>query len=79
MVNPPYTILTLAVRADRDVEATIHGPGFGPSGRRSIFATKDRVSDFVRALNVAYSEGVKDGYLEARLRQRENPPESSAN
>ena len=69
-----YTVLTIAARADRDIEATIDGPGFGPAGRRAVFATQYRVQDFVQALNIAFAEGVKDG-LEQALAQRHQPPQ----
>jgi hypothetical protein len=74
----PYTILTIALRANRDFEATIHGPGFGAAGRRTIFATEARARDFVQALNIAYAEGVKEGSAQASPRSQARS-ESSGN
>jgi hypothetical protein len=63
----PYAITTIAVRADREIEVSVHGPGYPPAGQRFVFADRERAAALVDALNMAHEEGTKEGYENARL------------
>ena len=53
-------MVTIAVTARQEIEISIQGPGIPPAGERFTFFTKARAETFVKMLNFAYTEGLKE-------------------
>jgi len=62
----PYAVTRSVVRADRDVDVVIEGPGMSSQGTRYVLSTMERGRMFVDALNMAYESGFVAGLEQAR-------------
>ena len=55
-------LITMSPELDgHEVEVVLQGPGIQEDGRRYIFASPARCSNFIDAVNFAYAQGLKDG------------------
>lgn len=63
---PEYDITVSRDGAGCEYRVVLRGPGIETDGRPYVFATPNRCSAFIEAVNFAYQQGLRDGMRRKR-------------